>query len=435
MLAPLLRPLLRPLLAPAVGAARRAQPGTALLLPGFLSPLATFSRAQAGGDLSGALAANGLDLTTYGADVPRFNGAAGEFLIYQGLTNSVINPRGLGFTAGTPGTQPGNWFISNGGAVTRTIIGSGVESGRPYHEFTLAFSGAGSANIAFQDFVTCAAGQDVTGRALTVVTAGGTNCTSTITTRFRDAGTSVISAVAQSTTLPTTIAAALADTGMIRRMVAPASTATVGFLQTITASAAASITLRCYVPLLVVGADLAEPMTLLPADGVQAASTHGAENCRFTGSAFSTLFPTGEGTILFRARLPQAAPASREQVILDVSDGTANNRFTIVNAVGGSSILLARALAGAGLTTPAGTMTAGTAFRIGLTWTAAGVAWASIDGGAEVSLTGGPTSGLSRLQFGALSTLAGVMNGAFRSVVSLPRATAPGELAPMVGAL
>src|SRR5262249_3631266 len=48
--------------------------------------------------------------------------------------NYIRNPSASGSVAGTPGTNPTNWGLTGGPVsnISRTIIGTGVESGIPY---------------------------------------------------------------------------------------------------------------------------------------------------------------------------------------------------------------------------------------------------------------------------------------------------------------
>lgn len=68
-------------------------------------------------------------------------------------TNGVRNAIAAGVVAGSPGTPPTNWpAASSGGTITRTMVGSGVESGIPYVDFRYQFTGVSVAamNIPFE---------------------------------------------------------------------------------------------------------------------------------------------------------------------------------------------------------------------------------------------------------------------------------------------
>jgi len=68
----------------------------------------------------------------------------------------------VGFSAGSPGTLPTNWFAtSTGGVVTRTIVGGGTETGVDYIDIRFQFSAAGSAAIQYEggNVISCTPGQ------------------------------------------------------------------------------------------------------------------------------------------------------------------------------------------------------------------------------------------------------------------------------------
>jgi hypothetical protein len=59
-------------------------------------------------------------------------------LIEEARTNSIRNNSMQGVVAGTPGTAPTNWLISNLGTLTRQIVGSGTENGMDYVDIKIS---------------------------------------------------------------------------------------------------------------------------------------------------------------------------------------------------------------------------------------------------------------------------------------------------------
>ena len=89
--------------------------------------------------------------TTNRQDVPRldYRNADGTLSTFPRLnlepqrTNSIRNSSMVGAVAGTPGTLPTNWLVSNGG-LTQTIVGVGTESGLQYVDIRLNGTATGT---------------------------------------------------------------------------------------------------------------------------------------------------------------------------------------------------------------------------------------------------------------------------------------------------
>lgn len=91
--------------------------------------------------------------TTNRQDVPRIDfrnadgtlSSCGRLLLEPQRTNSIRNSSMVGAVAGSPGTLPTNWTVTNGG-LTQTITGVGTENGLPYIE--VRFNGTATGAIA-----------------------------------------------------------------------------------------------------------------------------------------------------------------------------------------------------------------------------------------------------------------------------------------------
>ena len=82
-------------------------------------------------------------LQTAGSDVPRidFNPttlACNGLLIEESRTNSIRNNTMQGAVAGTPGTLPTNWAVSNLGTLATAVIGTGTENGITYIDLKIS---------------------------------------------------------------------------------------------------------------------------------------------------------------------------------------------------------------------------------------------------------------------------------------------------------
>ena len=64
-------------------------------------------------------------------------------------TNSIRNSSAGGAVAGTPGTLPTNWYTSAGTGITRSVVGTGTESGIPYVDLRFAGTASGAAIISW----------------------------------------------------------------------------------------------------------------------------------------------------------------------------------------------------------------------------------------------------------------------------------------------
>jgi hypothetical protein len=138
------------------------------------------------------------------------------------------------------------------------------------------------------------------------------------------------------------------------------------------------------------------PSSAILAATEPAAATRGQD---VLTASFSTLFPSGVGTVLGSFVLPFNADASATQTLFEIHDGTANNRIMIRNMTGGATFTATRVTGGSPSSTASlGSMTAGTLFRVGLTFDGTNIA-ANFNGGSNLTLTGQP-AGLTTLRVG-----------------------------------
>jgi hypothetical protein len=139
---------------------------------------------------------------------------------------------------------------------------------------------------------------------------------------------------------------------------------------------------------------------ILPPVGTPGASTRGAD---LITAALSDLgiADTGASVWIGEAMIPQAAPAGADQIIWQMDDGTDNNRIALVNPTGGLTLVLRRTTGGVTVSSASlGTVTAGTAFKLGLSVDGAGRAVARLDAGTMQAVTGCVTSGLTTARGG-----------------------------------
>lgn len=153
---------------------------------------------------------------------------------------------------------------------------------------------------------------------------------------------------------------------------------------------------------------------ILPAAGVPAASTRGAD----TGVA-TLLAGTGAGSLVFAMRPRQAAGATA-QVYLSVSAGADADRIEIVNLASGNDMRMTRVVTSVGTSTTTlgnqvpGSMTVGV-----VSWDGSGNAAAKIRGGTYRSI-GSITTGMTQARIGNRVSGAAALFGAVGWLDELP---------------
>jgi hypothetical protein len=158
---------------------------------------------------------------------------------------------------------------------------------------------------------------------------------------------------------------------------------------------------------------------VLPPVAAPAAATRAADVATLIGTAFADAFGAGaaQGWVVVEAMLPQAAPTGVNQTLVQVDDGSSNNRILLRNDAGTANMLAYRVTAGAGASpvTPLVGAAGGAVFRCGMAWDAAGNVRSSGNGGAIVTLTGAP-NGLIALRLGNNNSTTGPLSGRIRGL-------------------
>lgn len=397
-----------------------AQGANARLLAGAgaLRAPAALLRAQPGSHAT-ALGADGTTWASFAADAPRFAGTAADLLLEGARTNLVTHPR-------TPGST--GW--------TNTGIASAVGATGPdgaSSAFLLTESTATSLHAAYIGNVTVALGTRYVGSALV---AAGT--ASLVQLAFSTSGfgtTQFANFILTGEGSLGTVGAGIVAQGIERSgdfyrvwmaADATAAVATAGFnIFFITSSTSArapsfagtSRTLRLAWPQMEAGSAPTTP--ILPPAGAPAAATRGAEQLTVP-LADLAIGETGAGIYEATVVMPQPAPAGAAQSILEI-EADANDRYILRVAAGGSSVAVNRVTAGvAAGDVAAGTMTPGQPFTVRLTLPGDGTARLSVDGGAEVSVTGGPVTRLATLRIGNNAAGTAPMNGRLRRLLVQP---------------
>jgi hypothetical protein len=172
---------------------------------------------------------------------------------------------------------------------------------------------------------------------------------------------------------------------------------------------------------------------IIPPIDTPGASTRGAD---LVSASLSDLGVGGNGacTVLWTGRIPQNAPASADQAIFQLDTGATTDRHFVFNAAGGATIQLVCQVSGSTVGSgTAGTMTAGTLFRLGLSADGAGRVALCFNGATPVAVTGAASSALTRLLVGT-GTGSDEMFGETTRFAVLPFAMPDAELQAAVAA-
>ncbi len=399
---------------------RNGAPEIELIRAGLLLAPLTIARSQAGGARSAALDADGISWREFNADVARFNGVARRLRIEPQRTNFVTDPRFEGWTAGSPGTVPASWTATMAGTgLTREIIKGSLPDGSAF--VGLRYFGTPSLTTGLTltaDAVVAVAGDRYLASALCWLQAG------TLT----NLGVSAIRASGEANSQFT-----LTGTPTIRQntRVLTGTAAQWGFRQVFNDTVTpVEFTLGLALPMHETGFSFTN--AILPPVGTPGASTRGADllTAPLSGLGISA---NGACTIIGTVFLPQVAGPATNQSLVEIDDGTVNNRYMIRVLAGGASVVAARVTAGVlADAASAGSMVTNQTLRFGISVDGAGKIASSVDGGAAQAATGGPTSGMITLRVGNNAAGTAPTSGEPSGLRALPFAVSDAELQRLV---
>ncbi len=390
--------------------------GLSLLAPGLLRGLGV-SRAQAGGAAASALSGQSGLWSAYGADIPRFVLPNNGLLIEGQRTNLFTNPRCEGAVAGIPGTAPTNWVATSSGAlVTREIHGVVLDNGLEMLDVSYTLT-AGAADVLIRHVdQTAVISQPVTGTFFARLVSGTPPPSQVL---WQDGGTAVVGPTftIDGTLRPYTLSTTSSAGATFARW-------TMRFQP-----GGAAFTWRMLVSVQQFEVAAFASTPILPPVGTPGASTRGSD---IVTAPLASLGVSSQGTFLGTFMLPQAAPASANQFLIQIENG--NDVYRVFNITGAPSIRGGRVTSGVTSTVTLADMTPGTAFRVGFTFDSAGRMALSMEGAAPTIVTGGP-AGMVTLRVGNNTGNAAPMFGECRFFQAIPRALSDAELAAAVAAL
>lgn len=298
----------------------------AAIAAGNYDPL-TITRASSGTmfDSTGALVTKSTNVARVDYDPATL--ALRGLLIEEARTNSIRNNTMVGASAGTPGTAPTNWGIFTGGptGITRTIVGTGTESGITYIDVQLAGTPSAPGNYYFT-FDTASGIAALTAQVWTEsfyqkLAAGTTTGITSVRPDLIEytSGAVYITETPGSSLLPTSSGLETQRNSSAITLSGGGTTAfVVPSVVLAMDGAAIDITLRIGMPQLELGAFAT---SVIPTSTV--AVTRAADVASITGANFTSFWNATQGTILANVEKSSAAAVGYAFV---VSDGTGSNR-------------------------------------------------------------------------------------------------------------
>lgn len=143
----------------------------------------------------------------------------------------------------------------------------------------------------------------------------------------------------------------------------------------------------------------------------------------------------GVATYLFKGIVTTTATGTLQALVV-VDNGATTNRYLLAAAASTTQAQLTRTTASTPSTQNLGALSSGVEFRIGMAVDASGGAVASLNGAATLSVSGGPTSGLTTLRIGQASGGASTLGGSVALVRVFPGvALSAAELQTVVAAI
>jgi len=338
------------------------------------------------------------------ANTPRFQGAARRLLIEGERQNFVRNPRGEGSRLNISGALPTYWTPLGTEQVERQVIGTGEEDGLPYVD--IRFFGKASASgsgfyLLFESTTSTPAtqGEIWTASVFARLVGGnlGTSPPTVVLSERTAAGAFVVTGYGDTL---------LGDTGRLAtqrliytRVLSEAGAARVvpGLFLRFSTNEMVDMTLRLGAPQLERSSFASSP--ILPPAGAPAAMARSADAAIW--------LPAGgfgkAGTVTLQAMLPQAALFGSSQGLIQIDDGTDQNRLLIRNSSGGATVYGLADSSGTTLATlTGGDFTARQPFRVALAWSPGVVAFC-LSGQAVQTAAITPPSNLYRMLIGHAS--------------------------------
>jgi hypothetical protein len=346
--------------------------------------------------------------------------AAQGLLIEEQRTNSIRNNTMQGAVAGTPGTLPTNWAVSNLGTLATAVIGTGTENGITYIDLKISGTTSttgGQINFEAITATAAAVSQTWTHSTYCTLAAGSmTNVTSIgVNIGEYDVGSSFLAQGSQ--TFTPTAANLNVSRRTLTRTLSNASTAYIRpwIAVNFSSGVAIDITLRIGLPQLEQGAFAT---SVIPT--TTTALTRNADVASMTGTNFSSWYNASEGTLFSESINLPGQSAVVFPRIANINDGTTNNVITTVWRSDTSRLYGAVTVSGVNVAEVGVVgVTQTNANKIALGYATDNFA-SSVNGGAVNTDTSGAIPSVNRLGIGRQASAADFINGYIRRIAYYP---------------
>jgi len=347
---------------------------------------------------------NSGNVATVNANLPRFDFdpstlACKGLLIEESRTNSCSNNTAQGAVAGTPGTIPTGWAVIDAGGLSREVVGTGTENGISYVDLRFFGTSVGT-NVLFtwQQGGSVAATQNQNWSSSFYIKLVGGSLANLTTIRQLLIGTNAVGGTlsADGTVFTPTSSSLISQRINTSSLLFGALTAFVypRFDLLFSAGVAINVTLRIGLPQLELGAF---PTSVIPTSS--GAVTRNADVATMTGTNFSDWYNAGAGGAVARV-LPSTVSGTRPALQFD--DATANEVIALRgNTTNPELVIVDGGSPQAQI--DAGTITANTAYNLGVAWNTNNCA-AAVNGGAAVTDTSATIPTVTQARLGSDGT-------------------------------
>jgi len=314
---------------------------------------------------------------------------------WEARTNVERNNTMVGAVPGTPGTNPNLWRTPSLAGITVQIVAVSTVNGLNYIDYRFSGTGAGSIFIggASANAAAASPGQSWTTSSWVAITAGGvTNITNIfMVNNFDVTGNMAVD-------LKSSVNSTLTRYTVTGTVPATNTGISEPFFN-IVANGAIDITLRIAMPQTELGA-FATPVIKT----TTAAVTRAAPSCAITGTSFSSWYNQSQGTFVSADRGTAVSGN-----IIDVSDGTINNRLGVFHNATTSIDTFAQ-VGGVGQVSGSVAITAASQNKISFAYLLNDYAW-SVNGAAAITDNSATVPSVNKANIGSNLFLGGYLNG------------------------